>query len=95
VFLPFDKTGTIKHGSTDLGEISLSIWPSGESTTPAGEAYDWEGEAHEDSAELLVGKGNRMILVEGQRYAVVSAFFNGYVPHVELRLRSMEGRVDG
>lgn len=90
VVLPFDLVGQIKHGSTDLAQIELSIWPAGEQTTNTGEAYDFTGEAQEEAAEHLVGKPNRMIVVDGVRYTVVSAFLHGYVPHVELRLRQVE-----
>lgn len=90
--LPFDKTGQIKHGGADVGDpIELSVWPAElNSTTATGEAYDFTGEAQEEAAEDLVGKPNRRIVVDGETFVVVAAFFHGYLPHVELRLRRME-----
>lgn len=102
--LPFDKLAVVERkGGEVLGEAAVAIWPAGDRENARGQAYDWTGEADPASAPLLVRRSNRQLRVEvplpGEDpsttrealFTVVSAVFNEFVPHVELRLLEQRG----
>lgn len=91
LILPFDRTGKIKHGTTEIADIDFAAWPLGQpAETPAGEAYDFTGECPEDAADHLIGEPNmRIAETDGETYQVIGASLNRYIPHIELQLRVM------
>lgn len=104
--LPFASWAVVMHGSDTLGKVRLSVWQRTEPReTPTGAVWDWSGEAEIEAAGLLVGQTNRRLYVteaepelpaegeapEGQRFVVVAALRNDFLPHVELRLQEQRG----
>lgn len=86
----FITTGELrtKGGEAIAGwdKVECSIWPAGDRTTSAGESYDYSGQAERDAADELA-RPNRMLVVDGTAYTIVSAVAMDILPHVELRLR--------
>lgn len=91
--LPFDRSGKIMHGTTEIADVVFAAWPTGQpAETANGEAYDFTGECPDDVAEHLIGQPNVQIAeTDGDTFKVLGAALNRYIPHIELQLRVMRG----
>ncbi len=86
--LPFARTGTVKERPDTLivPELPVSVWPTGTRLTPAGLAYDHQGEAPVDFYQQLAGT-NLVLTLDGEEYVIVDCQQNVYLPHTALLLR--------
>jgi hypothetical protein len=86
--LPFDLTATLKErpNTTVEASVPVAIWPARVRPRDGGDHYDHEGEAPLEH-HVALAVPNRFLEVGGERYVVVEAQRNDYLPHVALRLR--------
>ena len=87
--LPFINTARVMKGDTLIAlNVPVSVWPVGGTLTDVGLAYDHQGEAPLEYAQIL-RMANCRLYIDDMRYTVVSIEKNEYVPHVALALREM------
>lgn len=77
-------------GALVASEVPCAIWPGVPRVTPAGEAYDAEGQAPLDLADQLEGRNRSLITDTMGEYKIVGTQRHEFLPHVVLRLRRMK-----
>lgn len=88
--LPFKDTARLLHGAGNvvLDPLPCSLWPlASPRETPAGESYDWTGEAPLKHAAALAQPNRSIKTSEGRYLKVIAATPHDFIPHVALLLR--------
>jgi hypothetical protein len=87
--LPFLNTARVMKGDELLAtNVPVSVWPVGNAFSSVGLAYDHQGEAPLDFAQLL-RTPNARLFIDDERYTIVNIEKNLHMPHVALTLREM------
>ena len=92
--LPFLSVGVVTTlgGDVTVGALPCSVWPATSSSSgDAGHHHSHTGEAELDFADELQIP-NRVLVVDGVSYRIVSATPNYFLPHVVLELNRTSGR---
>lgn len=85
---PFRSTGQVKdRAGAVLAQVACAAWAQGGTATEVGQAYNYTGVCDLAGFDALVGKQNRLLVVDGEEYRVVDATpRTTALPHIELAL---------
>lgn len=88
----YDKTATVRDRSgATLATVPCDLWRNDSSDSAVGEVLNWSGVCQQTAAAVgaLVGKSNRLLVVDGSEYRVIDAVASRVLPNIVLTLRQV------